>query len=103
MVGKHRREIYSCPCKYCVKQPQGDIGEEHRAINRLVASMDEKRRRRFVGFLAHQHGRGGIASLAWITGMSPKTIRRGMRESQPSAAEAADQVRRPGGGRKRLE
>ncbi len=45
-------------------QPQGEIAEEHRAINRLVAGMDEKRRRRFVGFLAHQQGRGGIASLA---------------------------------------
>jgi Rhodopirellula transposase DDE domain len=103
MFRKHRREIHSCTCESCVTQPQGEIAEEHRAINRLVASMDEKRRRRFVGFLAHQHGRGGTVSLARITGLSPKTIRRGLRESQQSAAEVADRVRRPGGGRKRLE
>jgi hypothetical protein len=103
MFRKHRREIHSCNCESCVTQPQGEIAEEHRAINRLVASMDEKRRRRFVGFLAHQHGRGGTVSLARITGLSPKTIRRGIRESQQSAAEVADRVRRPGGGRKRLE
>ena len=84
-------------------QPQGEIAEEDRAINRLVAGMDEKRRRRFVGSWAHQHGRGGIASLARMTGSSPKTIRRGLRESQRSAAEVANRVRRPGGGRKRLE
>ena len=99
----HRREIRCCTCDSCLMQPQGEIAEEHRAINRLVAGMDEKRRRRFVGFLAHQHGRGGIASLARITGLSPKTIRRGLRESQRSAAEVANRVRRPGGGRKRLE
>ena len=103
MSRKHRREIHSCTCESCVTQPQGEIAEEHRAVNRLVAGMDEKRRRRFVGFLAHQHGRGGSASLARITGLSPKTIRRGMRESHQSAAEVTDRVRRPGGGRKRLE
>src|SRR6266567_2462274 len=103
MPRKHRREIHACPCESCVTKPEGEIAEEHRAINRLVASMDEKRRRRFVGFLAHQHGRGGIASLTRITGLSPKTIRRGLRESQPPAAEVANRVRRPGGGRKRLE
>jgi hypothetical protein len=103
MSRKHRREIHACTCESCVTKPQGEIAEEHRAINRLVAGMDEKRRRRFVGFLAHQHGRGGIASLARITGLSPKTIRRGVRESQPPVAEVADRVRRPGGGRKRLE
>jgi hypothetical protein len=103
MSRKRRRKIHSCPCESCVTQPQGKIAEEHLAINRLVATMDEKRRRRLVGFLAHQHGRGGITSLVRITGLSPKTIRRGMRESQRSAAEDADRVRRPGGGRKRLE
>jgi len=76
MFRKHHREIHSCTCESCVTQPQGEIAEEHRAINRLVASMDEQRRRRFVGFLAHQHGRGGTVSLARITGLSPKTIRR---------------------------
>src|ERR1700690_4492578 len=103
MSRKRRRKIHSCPCESCVTQPQGEIAEEHRAINRLVAGMDEKRRRRLVGFLAHQHGRCGIASLFQIPGLSPKTIRRGIRESHPSAAEVADRVRRPGGGRKRLE
>jgi hypothetical protein len=103
MSRKRSRKIYACTCESCVTQPQGEIAEEHRAINRLVACMDEKRRRRLVGFLAHQLGRGGSACLAQITGLSPKTIRRGRRESQQSAAEVADRVRRPGGGRKRLE
>src|ERR1700722_14089328 len=103
MSRKRSRKIYACTCESCVTQPQGEIAEEHRAINRLVACMDEKRRRRLVGFLAHQLGRGGSACLAQITGLSPKTIRRGRRESQQSAAEVAERVRRPGGGRKRLE
>ena len=51
----HRREIRCCTCYSCLMQPQGEIAEEHRAINRLVAGMDEKRRRRFVGFSGPDH------------------------------------------------
>jgi Rhodopirellula transposase DDE domain len=103
MSRNQRRPIHVCTCPRCLAQPKSAFAEEHRAINRLVATMDEKRRRRFVGFLAQQQGRGGIELLARITGLSHKTIRRGMQENQRPPSGESQRVRCPGGGRKRVE
>lgn len=103
MVPKVRRPLHACSCSACARDPRGTLAAEHRTINRLVALFDEKRRRRFVGFLAHQQGRGGIEQLARITGLSPKTIRRGLREIRGPDPELCERVRRPGGGGKRIE
>lgn len=98
-----RRPVHPCPCLACSQHPHSRTAAEHRAINRLLALVDEKRRRRFVGFLAGQYGRGGIEHLALITGMSSKTIRRGLRESRSPVNRWSQRVRRPGGGRQRKE
>jgi hypothetical protein len=82
MSRKLRLSVYACPCLTCSQHPKSRRAAEHRGINRLVALLDEKQRRRFVGFLAGQHGRGGISALALITGLSRPTIRRGLRESR---------------------
>jgi transposase len=103
MSPQPHRPVHLCPCLACTREPNGRQAAEHRAINRLVALLDEKRRRRFVGFLAGQHGWGGIERLAWITGMSHKTIRRGQREIRNPGPDSSPQVRQPGGGRRRKE
>jgi hypothetical protein len=90
----------SCPCSDCQLDPHSQAAEQHRAIHRLVASVDERCRRLVVGFLAQQYGRGGIARLMEITRMSRDTIRRGQRELVNPAHEVASRVRRRGGGRK---
>ena len=54
---------YCCECPDCLCHPHGPTAQEHRSINCLVAKADELCRRLFVGFLAHQQGRGGIALL----------------------------------------
>ena len=58
-------------CSYlsCQQQPNGPTAEQHRSINRLVALADERSRRPLVGFLAEQHGRGGISLMSRITGL----------------------------------
>jgi hypothetical protein len=68
-----------------------------------VAAADERTRRLLVGFLARQHGRGGIALLAQITGLDRHTIARGQYELQRSGRQKARRVRRPGAGRPRTE
>jgi len=75
----------------------------HRAINRVMAELDERGRRLFAGILARQHGHGGIQSVAKITGLSRTTIGRGLREGEQAQAEFSNRVRRPGGGRKCVE
>jgi hypothetical protein len=96
------REPHCCRCSACQEQPAGDVAHQHRDINRLVASLDEKARRLFVGFLARQHGRGGVAHFSRVTGLSRTTIRLGLVQlDQPPKHD--DRIRRPGSGRPKIE
>ena len=72
-------------------------------MNRLVAGLDEKQRRRVVGLLAMQWGHGGIERLMKITGMSRNTICRGRAEIQVPDGVPQGRVRRVGGGRKEVK
>ena len=99
---KLRRVVHTCECPTCRAHPSGRITREHRALNRLIAAADERTRRLIAGFLARQHGRGGISLLARITGLDRNTIARGRHElRQP--CRLAGRVRRPGGGGQRVE
>jgi hypothetical protein len=93
----------SCSCRSCRQDPNGATAEHHRSINRLVAATDERSRRLLVGFLAEQHGRGGIALLSRITGLDRHTIARGQRELHGDARCPSGRIRQPGGGRKPVE
>jgi hypothetical protein len=72
-------------------------------MNRLVATADERTRRLLVGFLAQQHGPGGIALFARLTGLDPDTIARGQRELPRASPKPSQRIRRPGAGRPRTE
>ena len=99
----HHRAVHLCRCPDCQQGRRGDIVEEHRAINQLIAILDEKWRRLFAGFWATVYGRGGIARLAVITGLSRTTIHRGQREFlQPKGIDTL-RTRKTGGGRKQVE
>ena len=95
--------VHHCWCPDCKCCSQGAIAEEHRLINQLVATFDEKSRRLYVAFLARQQGRGGIAKLTRITGLSRNTIRRGQGELLQPSPDLENRIRHKGGGRMRLE
>jgi hypothetical protein len=97
------RVPHSCTCSACQQHPHGALAREHRRINRLVAAADERTRRLLVGFLAQQHGRGGLTLFAQITGLDRATIARGQRELHQGGRPTTDRVRRPGAGRPRAE
>jgi hypothetical protein len=103
MVDKERRRIHRCRCRGCCSRSDSELVKYHRAVNRVMAELDERGRRLFAGVLARQHGRGGIQWAVEITGLSRMTIRRGVRESERGQAESPGRVRRAGGGRKCLE
>ena len=75
----------------------------HASINRVLASLDEKSRRRFVGLLAAQHGYGGVQHLARITGVSRTTVLRGRGEIELAEPDRTCRVRVAGGGGQLLE
>ena len=95
--------IPCCSCLVCSREPDGLVAREHQAINRLLACTDERSRRLFAGFLARQHGRGGIALMERITGLDRNTIARGRRELDQADTLPTSRVRRPGAGAKRVE
>jgi hypothetical protein len=77
------------------------VAKQHRAINRVLVTLDEKNRRRFAGLLALQHGRGGTQAMATMTGLSRNTIRRGHKEIRRT--DRLSKVRQAGAGRKAVE
>jgi hypothetical protein len=87
----------------CLNAPRGEAARDHAAINRLVAALDERQRRLFAGLLALRCGRGGIVTLAKITGLSRMTVRRGLAELRCGVESIDNRVRQPGGGRPPIE
>jgi hypothetical protein len=103
MADTGRRRLHRCRCRGCRLRSDPKLVAYHRAINRVMAELDERGRRLFTGVLARQRGYGGIREVAEITGLSRMTICRGLSESERGQAESSGRVRRPGGGRKRVE
>ncbi|MBI5880089.1 MAG: hypothetical protein HZB53_20765 [Chloroflexi bacterium] len=98
-----RRRIHRCGCLDCQQHPRCRVAEQHRAINRVLLTLDERNRRRFAGLLAIQRGRRSLSLLARITGLSRHTIRRGKREIEHPARQRQDTIRNAGGGRPPVE
>jgi hypothetical protein len=97
-----RRLVHACDCPTCRQYPKGRVAREHRTLNRLLAASDERTRRLLAGFLARQHGQGGLTLLARITGLDRDTVARGQRElRQPWWSPG--RIRRPGAGGQRVE
>jgi hypothetical protein len=94
---KSQRRAHHCECATCQEHPYGRVAHEHQAINRVIASFDEKGRRRFAGLLALQLGRGGVQLAREITGLSRMTIRAGREEIRRT--DRTPGVRRSGAGR----
>jgi hypothetical protein len=70
----------------------------------LGAFMDERMRRHWAATEARAYGWGGVAAVSLATGLSPHTIRKGVRELASRAAcpdaPLPERLRAPGAGRK---
>jgi len=66
-------------------------------------TLNEAQSRWYVAREAVALGRGGIRAMEKLTGISRPTILRGIRELREGDLPPTGRVRRPGGGRKRLE
>ena len=103
MEETNRRTPHRCSCPDCQRSPESLGAQRHGAINALLNMLDERSRRLVAALLADQHGHGGITLVAQITGLSRNTIRRGQQELAQPEASSPTRIRRPGGGRKRVE
>lgn len=97
------RPLHVCECPTCSQATDAKVAHYHAAVNSILPELDERNRRLFVGLLASEHGHGGVTLLAQITGLSRTTILRGRRELAHGPGGNATRIRRPGGGRPRVE
>lgn len=72
-----------------------------RKLSIVMPHLDERQRRIVAGAEARALGRGGIAMVARLTGMSRSTVQDAVAEVD-AGVEPTTRVRHPGGGRKRL-
>ena len=101
MNRRKKRSPHRCQCDECHQHPHSRQAQHHRAINRVVATFDEKIRRRFVGLLAIQLGQGGVERTHKITGLSRTTI--GVGRAEIRRTDRVQNIRRPRGGRLKVE
>ena len=66
----------------------------------VLPFLNEKQRRVLAAAEAKSYGRGGIQTIARITGMCRQTIYRGLEDLK--VGNKSERVRKPGGGRKKL-
>jgi hypothetical protein len=66
----------------------------------LKGSLNERSRRLWAAAEAREASRGGFAAVLRATGMSSRTLAKGLRELQSPSDLPPDRIRRPGGGRK---
>ncbi len=92
--------IHVCQCPSCQSEPPHPDQERHRQMNLLISRLDEQQRRWYTALESTRLGYGGDKQIARITGLDPKTIRRGRREVAMDLSERpAERVRSPGAGR----
>ena len=103
MAEKKQRTIHICTCLECEQDLPGETAQLHASINFVLASLDEKSRRRFGGVLATQHGYGGVQHFARVTGLSRTTILGGQREIEQIDADQPGRIRAAGGGDQVIE
>lgn len=87
-------------------QHSGTLRQIESKYELLSPLMDERVRRQWAATEAQAYGWGGVSAVSSATGMSRKTIRKGLaeldaRRKNPGGAVTA-RLRSPGGGRKRL-
>ncbi len=73
-------------------------------VSLVFARLDEQQRRLVAGLLSKSVGWGGDTALAIVTGLDPKTIKRGRNELDNDLKDCpADRIRSKGAGRPRVE
>ena len=79
-----------------------DVGALQDKVARLWPHLDERARRLFAASEAKELGHGGVSLVSRVSGLSRVTITKGLRELDEVPLPHG-RVRRPGGGRHRIE
>lgn len=97
------RQLLARTAAAVAKPPAAKQGKESgKMIALFFNTLDERQRRLFAGLESARLGHGGDAHMARALQLDPATVSRGRHELL-SGKIMVDRVRKPGGGRKRIE
>lgn len=97
-----RRSVQSVPTIVDASRLEVAPDEVKAAIVLFFSLLDERQRRLYAGLESIKLGRGGDTLLADFLGLDPHTVARGRQQLLEQDVETG-RVRKPGGGRKRVE
>lgn len=98
------RPGHECECEACQSGEDHPDREEHRTMNLVMEELDERQRRLYAAAEAKRRGRGGCRQVREITGISQRSLRRGLDELAGRVAPPpAGRVRGVGAGRPTTE
>ncbi len=97
-----RRSVQAVPTITDASKLEVSPDEVKASIVLFFSLLDERQRRLYAGLESLKLGRGGDTILADFLGLDPHTIARGRQQLLEQDVEF-DRVRKPGGGRKRVE
>jgi transposase len=69
----------------------------------VLRDLDERGRRRWAGAEARSLGWGGVSAVAQATGLTDRTVRKGIEELDSPEVLSCERQRRPGAGRRPIE
>lgn len=93
----------SCTCPDC-QAGYHPLQRWHEQVRLVMSRLNEQQRRWVAGLLSKAAGHGGDTLFAHVTGLDPKTIKRGRDELDRNLdGYPTDRIRRPGAGRPPLE
>lgn len=98
------RAVHQCECTICRGTAEHSDKVIHHQTNVLMSRLDEQQRRWYAAAEAKRQGHGGIRAVSLITGLTEKTISRGIAEMDEDLnGRPVDRVRLPGAGRPTVE
>ncbi len=97
-----RRSVQTVPTITDASKLEVSPDEVKASIILFFSLLDERQRRLYAGLESLKLGRGGDTILADFLGLDPHTVARGRQQLLDQKVETG-RVRKPGGGRKRVE
>lgn len=95
-------EFHACACDLCGLDE--GVRATHGRWIEMMSILNERQTRLYAAEKAMAMGHGGITLMAGISGLSERTIRRGIQELRAGGlSQLPERARRPSGGRKPSE
>src|SRR5947209_2170531 len=100
----HASQLSQCGCPDCLGGIDHPDAQYHRELQFFLATLNDEQRRLFAAVESRRQGRGGVGSVAQITGLCKATVAYGRRQlADLLEGRSPQREPHPVGGRPRTE